>query len=61
MIVLGIIVLLLGVYLVTGNTYSIPPFSILLSDEKSLATSSCLFIQSFPKSSRRKIRCYKLP
>ena len=32
----------------TGNTYSIPLFSILLSDKKSLAASSCLFIQSFP-------------
>ena len=31
----------------TGNTRSIPLFSILLSDKKSLAASSCLFIQSF--------------
>ena len=31
----------------TGNTRSIPLFSILLSDKKSLTASSCLFIQSF--------------
>ena len=31
----------------TGNTRSIPLFSILLSEKKSLAASSCLFIQSF--------------
>ena len=31
----------------TGNTRSIPLFSILLSEEKSLAVSSCRFNQSF--------------
>src|SRR5699024_3583656 len=36
--------------------YSIPPFSILLSDEKSLATSSYLFIQSFPCRKNREHR-----
>ena len=35
---------------VPGNTYSIPLFSILLSEEKSLAVSSCRFNQSFPKT-----------
>ena len=32
----------------SGNTRSIPLFSILLSEEKSLADSSCRFNQSFP-------------
>ena len=32
----------------TGNTRSIPLFSILLSEKKSLAVSSCRFNQSFP-------------
>ena len=35
----------------TGNTRSIPLFSILLSEEKSLAVSSCRFNQSFLRKS----------
>ena len=36
----------------TGNTRSIPLFSILLSEKKSLAVSSCRFNQSFLKSGK---------
>ena len=36
----------------TGNTRSIPLFSILLSEKKSLAVSSCRFNQSFPNMIR---------
>ena len=39
----------LGQFKKTGNTYSIPPFFKLSIEAKSLATTSCRFIQRLPK------------